>query len=39
MGIVSVAPLRVENARAQVWVLGAAVNAQAAWWGVVIADG
>jgi hypothetical protein len=39
MDVVSLASLRVENARAMVWGFGVAVNAQAARWAAVIAYG
>jgi hypothetical protein len=39
MGVGWLAPLRVENARALVWVSDVATNSQPAWCAVVIADG
>jgi hypothetical protein len=39
MGVVSLASLRAENARALVWVFGVAVKAGSSWGAVVIAYG
>jgi hypothetical protein len=39
MGVLSLAPLRAENARALVWVFGVAVKARLTWGVVVTAYG